>query len=354
MIKNDADNSLPDPTDDIHFVHFKATCYCNRPDVTKNLSTSTCKKCKSEFHNDCLEASTGKKVDINFTCTVCQIKIDGLTWAAGSGISNTCPVDNTVTHFALRSSLDPNFKAKIQQLAKSTTIAVRAFSEAVLHAEKNQSALSHKRWHTILSDYNRLSTDGTWYGGTDERLYNFLDEELSKFTKKVGIPCKGQCDFTKEVTEPQRNGVCHILLTTRPNDYLLTESPLHSQTQEDCHKPGCKGVVTYNPLEIEKGSDVLYLVVKNEGALNGPEDFTSMEKIINISGQDFELGMINMWDKTKSHYTSLHYVNGQFVFYDGINCQKKKFRTAFPSDFKQETLFVDHILCVKMFQHTRI
>ena len=131
---------------------------------------------------------------------------------------------------------------------------------------------------------------------------------------------------------------------------MLHKSPLLSQTEESCHKPGCKGVVTFNPLQIEKNTDVLYLVVKNEGALNGPEDFTSMQKIITIAGQDFQLGMITMWDRTKSHYTYTYYVNGQFIYYDGRNCQKKKFRTAFPTDFKQEKIFVDHILYVKLFE----
>ena len=145
-----------------------------------------------------------------------------------------------------------------------------------------------------MSDNNALDTDGSWYGGTDDRMYNFLDEHFSQFTKTVGILCNGQCAFTKEVTEPQRNGVCPILLTTRPNDYLLHKSPFLSQTEESCSKPGCKGVVTFNPLQIEKNTDVLYLVVKNEGALNVPEDFTSMQKIITISGQDFQLGMITM------------------------------------------------------------
>ena len=52
--------------------------------------------------------------------------------------------------------------------------------------------------------------------------------------------------------------------------------------------------------------------------------------------------------------STVHYVNGQFVYYDGLNTPKKKFRTAFPTDFKQETLYVDHILYVKIFNNAKI
>ena len=85
--------------------------------------------------------------------------------------------------------------------------------------------------------------------------------------------------------------------------------------------------------------------MKNEGALNGPEDFTCMEKIINISGQDFQLGMVNMWDRSRSHHTSLHYVNDQFVYNDGKNCQ------PFPLISNKKIFYGSHSVCENVLEH---
>jgi hypothetical protein len=42
---------------------------------------------------------------------------------------------------------------------------------------------------------------------------------------------------------------------------------------------------------------------------NGPEDSKGLPKDVSVSGPNYLLGMINMWDKIPGHYTSLHYVD---------------------------------------------
>ena len=104
-------------------------------------------------------------------------------------------------------------------------------------------------------------------------------------------------------------------------------------------------------MEIEPWSKEipLYLVVRNQGSLNGPEDFLNFPKEINLSGQPYQLGMLSLFDRSKEHFTSLHHVNNEFVFYDGLTTSKKKFRRAMPSDYMQDTIFLDHVLYVKTF-----
>jgi hypothetical protein len=344
MYQYEEDQSLKDPTDDLKWASFNATCDCNKPDVVGKKTMINCVNCQTPAHKDCIR----NRNTPHYMCATCQIDIDGLAWGAGRDALNTCPVDNTVTHLALRASKDDYFKAEIEKCCKSHSKELRAFGESVMHATKNESANSHKKWHNVLAEKDQLCNDGTWYGGTDERLYNILDEHLPQFTLNIQQPCNGQCSFTQEATNPKKLTEVPLLLTTRPIEYLLTDSPMFSPTKDACHHQGCKGETTFGPLQITSDESPLLIVVRNEGALNGPEDFQEMPKEVCISGTNYQLGMINMWDRSRGHYTSLHYIDHQFVYYDGMNKTKKKFRRAFPTDFKQETIYVDHVLYVKV------
>ena len=350
MWQYEEDQRLKDPTDALRFETFSASCDCNRPDVGKKRAMIKCAICKTPAHTICTKGQS------NYTCATCTIDIDGLTWAAGKDMSNTCPVDNTISHLALRASKDEGFKEEMQKCSNSNSKPVKAFGESVLHASKNESASSHKKWHNVLADSNNLDADGSWYGGTDDRLYNILDENLPQFRQNIKQPCNGQCTVTKEPTEPIAVNEVPILLTTRPRQHLLNDSPLFAEHKVDCHHQGCKGQTTFGPMEIPSGErDPLYLVVRNHGALNGPEDFKEdLPKHVIISGTKYQLGMINMWDKSRGHYTSLHNVDDSFVYYDGMSKTKKKFRRAFPTDYKQETIYVDHVLYVKMCNNKKI
>jgi hypothetical protein len=60
--------------------------------------------------------------------------------------------------------------------------------------------MSHKKWQNILAEMDNLEKDGSWYGGTEERLFNVIDEKLTKNIQKL---CDGQCNLTMEATEAQ-------------------------------------------------------------------------------------------------------------------------------------------------------
>ena len=98
----------------------------------------------------------------------------------------------------------------------------------------------------------------------------------------------------------------------------------------------------------------LYLVARNSGSLAGPEAFKEMPKTLRISGQKYQLGMLIMFDSARQHFTSLHYINQEFVYYDGLMCSKKKFRRPLPTDYKQENIVMDHALYVKTINNKEI
>ena len=121
-----------------------------------------------------------------------------------------------------------------------------------------------------------------------------------------------------------------IGLTTNPEEYLFKKSTLYSSTKEPCTETPfgdtCKGTVTFGPMEIAGWTSKeipLYLVVRNQASFNGPEDFLNFPKEINLSGQPYQLGMLSLFDRSKEHFTSLHHVNNEFVFYDGTTTSKK-------------------------------
>ena len=72
----------------------------------------------------------------------------------------------------------------------------------------NESAKCHQAWAEVLesgpppgSDIRAtdgFNEDGTWFGGTDERLYAYLNKEMCPFVKKLKAPCKGDCLIVKK------------------------------------------------------------------------------------------------------------------------------------------------------------
>ena len=80
----------------------------------------------------------------------------------------------------------------------------------------------------------------------------------------------------------------------------------------------------------------------------------ALDKEVAIDGVRYQLGMVNLWDKHKNHFVSLHWVQNEFLFYDGMNKSKRKIRRAYPTDYKQETIYTDHILYVRIFNNKGI
>ena len=159
-----------------------------------------------------------------------------------------------------------------------------------------------------------FNEDGTWFGGTDDRLYAYLNKELCPFVRKLKAPCKGECSIvTKDKNNPDffETPETYISLTTRPIDYFNTQSSVNASEERPCDNYGvdstCKGVITYDKLSTQAGRGTpMHLVVRNQGALNGPEDVLDMPKRIKVAGHDYQLGMLNMFDRYKRHFTSMH------------------------------------------------
>ena len=239
----------------------------------------------------------------------------------------------------------------MQQLAQSTDKTVKAFGESVCHALNNDSAKSHEAWLQVLKNGpppgsagpTGLNSDGTWFGGTDQRFYDYVNKPLSTFVRKLKTPCTMYhvpCTITKAITEP-----------IEAHEARMDLSEVLASTPQDCHRTGiaagysCKGKNLYGPLEIpDVRNPPLYLVARNTSSLNGPKSFWDMPKTLRISGQQYQLGMLTMFDRPKAHFTSLHWVNGEFIYYDGLMASKKKFRRPLTTDYKQE---IDHALYVK-------
>ena len=155
-LKNmDTSPTATDPTDFVTFVQHTAKCKCNKPDVKKSV-TFLCCQCKIQHHGICI------KTKADFVCAPCSVQIDGVSWSTGNKYTqNTCPMDNTVTHFAIRASLDQEFAGEIKNLTQSQNNAVKAFAESVQHARRNQSAECHKKWHALKK--NGISGLNVWW-----------------------------------------------------------------------------------------------------------------------------------------------------------------------------------------------
>jgi hypothetical protein len=105
-----------------------------------------CAKCKTPPHKDCIQTPS------YYLQATCQIDIDKLTRAAGKHVLKTYPVENTITHLALTSSLDEGFKAEMEKCCISNSKMVKAFGEIVVQATKNETVMSYKKRHNILAE----------------------------------------------------------------------------------------------------------------------------------------------------------------------------------------------------------
>ena len=249
---------MPDPTQTILYDEYTATCHCNRPDV-QTKETIKCSSCPALTHLKCIKDTADNKYDIicgDYKCAPCKIDIDGVVWADGKGAKNTCPVDNEITHFALRASKDKNFKEQIEMMKESGEPAVKAFGNSVCHAVNNDSAKSHTAWLEVLKNApDGLNSVGSWFGGTDEKFYDHLNKPLATFIQKLKTPCRDECTLTKKITKPRETHETTINLTTSPVEYFENTTGVFADTVEDCHQSGfggsCKGRVTYGPMEIQ-------------------------------------------------------------------------------------------------------
>ena len=258
--KQQTNKKLPDPTESFVYDEYTATCHCNRPDVKNKEGKETiqCGSCKTLTHRKCIDEEINE-IDImcgDYKCAPCTVNIDGVVWAEGKGAKDTCPVDNTITHFALRASMDLNFKEEIQMLTESAEPAVKAFGDSVIHAVNNNSAKSHAAWLEVLkNDPNGLDSKGTWFGGTDEKMYGYVDKQLSRFTQNIKTHCNDTCTISKAVTEPKEIHEASINLTTNPVKYFNKKSEVFADTTWPCQQAGfgqsCKGEVTFGPMEIQ-------------------------------------------------------------------------------------------------------
>jgi hypothetical protein len=192
----------------------------------------------------------------DYKCAPCTVTIEAVVWSEGNGAKMTCPVDNTITYFALRASKDPNFKEEIQMLTESAEPAVKAFGESVIHAVHNNSSKSHAAWLGVLkNDPDGLDAQGTWFEGTDEKMYGYLDKPLSRFVQNLKTLCNDACTISKAVTVPMEKHEDTINLTTTPVQYFNNTSEVFADTIWPCQQPGfgqsSKGKVTYGPMEIQ-------------------------------------------------------------------------------------------------------
>ena len=109
--------ALQDPTKNMRYESFNIHCKCNTP-LEKKSNTkdmTTCNQCKEKFHKDCVNVA-----EKNFNCTSCSFKNKGLTWSEKPlSVYNTCPIDNTFTHLAMRCEKSPQFKEEIHRLEQN-------------------------------------------------------------------------------------------------------------------------------------------------------------------------------------------------------------------------------------------
>ena len=104
-----------------------------------------------------------------------------------------------------------------------------------------------------------------------------------------------------EESAPRTGANCSLLVTHKPADDITTKAPIFSNTKIERSKYGCKGYITYAPLSIAKDKKFpLYMVVRNQGAINRPEDLMALDKEVAIDGVKYQLGMVNLWDKHKN------------------------------------------------------
>ena len=99
----------------------------------------------------------------------------------------------------------------------------------------------------------------------------------------------------------------------------------------------------------------MWFKVHNEGSLVGPEKFLDLPKEMDFSGEKYQLGCITLYNQERDHFTSLHNVNGEFIFYDGLWKQKgKHHRMLAKTDYVGERICVDHVLYMRCIEGEEI
>ena len=337
------------PIANIKFDRFTIDCNCckvlaDRTSHPFDLSMIACSKCKDNYHEGCVEKPKGKKP---FTCTPCNINVEGLKWAANPvSVINTCPIDNTLTHLAIRCEKSPKFKNFVRELQKHSDDQVKAFANSILYAQTNNSAASQWIWSNSIKQHdlkNKLITSIPdtidLFHGTDESFYKYLGD-LEEFLVIDKQPCNTCGDQTA-----RSEHFVSIKLTTTPADYLVYETPLFTGNQVPCDKPHCTG--TKNQ-EVNAQGKPLWIRVVNEGSLQGPDAFLDCEKDIVISGHRYQLGCIVLYDKDRRHFTSLQYINNEFIYYDGLlKTRGSQLRRVAKTDYIGPNIVVDHMLYVR-------
>ena len=101
-------------------------------------------------------------------------------------------------------------------------------------------------------------------------------------------------------------------------------------------------------LKVDKDDPPLWIVVRNSGSLKGPEDFFDFNKLIHIDREKYQLGCMVNYDEKRDHFTSIHNVNNNWIFYDGmVKGTKKRFRLPIGGDYLASDINVDHLLYVR-------
>jgi hypothetical protein len=86
-------------------------CYERLP-TKEHYKMIKCVTCKEQYRKDCVEGdSSGELIPKQFSCLACTIPYPGLT--NGEGVTNTCPIDNTLTGLALQQSFNRQFENTI-------------------------------------------------------------------------------------------------------------------------------------------------------------------------------------------------------------------------------------------------
>ena len=87
---------------------------------------------------------------------------------------------------------------------------------------------------------------------------------------------------------------------------------------------------------------------KNSGSLEGPERFFDFKKELNIEGEKYQLGCMVLYDGYEDHFTSMHRVNGEWVYYDGaIKGKGARHRIPTKGDYIRTHIVVDHLMYVR-------
>ena len=219
---------------------------------------------------------------------------------------------------------------------------------STLAAYNNNSHLAQSAWgNAIVAHKIEMKTITEvpdvidLYGGTDE-FYNKFTDFGEMYTEDLQ-PCT-KCG------EQQRNSVdeLRINLTTEPLQYFLNETSAFKETETHCRTPGCGNKKLQSVLKINKDDPPLWIVVRNSGSLKGPEDFFDFNKLIHIDGEKYQLGCMVNYDEKRDHFTSIHNVNNQWIFYDGmVKGTKKRFRLPIGGDYLASDINVDHLLYVR-------